>query len=59
MIKWISTPAHLTIILLVLHTFLKGFQDALALHKNEKGGEKWFNVVIDTLLYCTAGKRAS
>lgn len=51
------TPEHVAIGLLVLNMFLKGFQDALGKHKDEKGGSKWLNVFLDTGIYMTAGRR--
>jgi hypothetical protein len=51
------TPAHSIIILLVLNTFLKGFRDAWGVHKDEKGINKWINIILDTLIYWT-GQRA-
>ena len=55
-IDWVMTPAHLTLILLVCHTFLKGFHDAWDANKDRKGADKTVAVILDTLLYVTAGR---
>jgi hypothetical protein len=53
------TPEHIAIELLILNILLKGFQDSLGVHKAEPWKDKWLNVIVETLLYATAGRRTN
>ena len=60
MFHQLFTPAHVAIECLVIHTLLKGLQDSLGAHKDEKWcAGKWVDVILDTLLYATAGRRSN
>jgi hypothetical protein len=56
--KTFFTPEHIALLLLITNTFLKGLHDAWDANKDKKGTDKVVSIILDTLLYATAGKRA-